>query len=116
MAQIVVTDPSFGYNSYLDCLRRIDSVENAGGSELLIDLFRPTFFYPDGVAPLIATVRSLESSGWRVHVISPSGDMGDYFETVGWKAALEGGIPPILGPERRTYPWPDTRIRMDLMT
>lgn len=80
----------FGYMEFVDVLRRIEVGWRRGESEFRIDITNFHIFYPDGMCPLIATLRHLESHGRHVHLERPQApDMYRYWEIAGWIPALD---------------------------
>jgi hypothetical protein len=86
---------AFGYGDFLDILRGFGVAQRSGETHFVVDISEPGFFYLEGMAPLVAIVRSLVSRGNRIQIALPSDrDMTEYFATVGWTAALTGVEPP----------------------
>lgn len=87
---IAFENDTLTYGDYLHFLRRLGSAESDDVDHYVVDLSRPSFFRPEGMAPLIATIRSLTSRGRRVQLALPEDDLLTYFDSVGWSAALAG--------------------------
>ena len=86
---IGISRDRIAYMDYVQFLRQLNIGEARGERHYEIDLSGANYCHPDGMAPLIATIRSLVSRGRRVQVVPPSSlDLGDYFETVGWMAGI----------------------------
>jgi anti-sigma regulatory factor (Ser/Thr protein kinase) len=67
----------------------------AAGTHLEIDLSEVNFAHPSGMAPLVALVQHLTTTGWSFDVIFPSDDhLADYFTKAGWEAGIRGEAPP----------------------
>ena len=96
-AQFALQTHTFNYWSYVHFLRWLGSL--SGESQLAVDLRDHGFFYPDGMAPLIATLARLRGKGYEIDVMPPEGtDLRQYFDSVGWSAAINGEPAP---PQRR---------------
>ncbi|KAA3638335.1 MAG: DUF4325 domain-containing protein [Armatimonadetes bacterium] len=93
---IEFSGPKFGYMDYVYFLRQLDSARLSGETRLEVDFGKVTFFYPDGMAPFVATTRHLVNNGWGVGVIPPrQKDLIDYWQTVGWLAGIRDEKAPL---------------------
>ena len=70
----------FKYTSYLRFLRDVDV--RSTPRELFVDFDGVRFFHPDGMAPLVATIRHLQDDcGWSISAAYPKDPfLQDYFD------------------------------------
>lgn len=88
-------DRSFGYSGYLHFLNVVRAGIDRGERSFVVNLSDVPFFYPDGMAPLVATILALRNRGCEFDVESPDDkDLSGYWATVGWSQALAGQGPP----------------------
>ncbi|MDP8975657.1 MAG: DUF4325 domain-containing protein [Actinomycetota bacterium] len=105
----------FGYMEFVDVLRRLETGWRRGESDFRIDVTGFHVFYPDGMCPLIATLRHLQAHGRRVHLELPrSTEMYRYWEIAGWIPALEGEPAPAARPGSTYLPMSGYRNGVEL--
>ena len=83
--------PSFGYKDYVVFLRRVAYARDRGETRIEADFDSVDFFYPDGMAPFVASVTHFVNTGLPVRVGLPrTDDLVDYWDQVGWLDGIGG--------------------------
>ncbi|MEM9563836.1 MAG: DUF4325 domain-containing protein [Actinomycetota bacterium] len=95
---------SFGFAGFVELYRDINHYLDTPQS-IAIDLSRPFFFTPDGMAPLLCLIDYYTAEGWEFVVELPEDNrLRNYFDLAGWIAAIQGTEPPPPGPHSTFTP------------
>lgn len=81
----------FGYSDYVYFLSQVEYAKKHGEERIEVVFDAVDFFYPDGMAPFVATVNHLVNKGYSVSVGKPRTiEMINYWKYVGWLNGIEG--------------------------
>lgn len=80
----------YDINAYVDSLSRLESWSRAGFRELVLDFRSTERAYPDGMLPLVATLRRMrEQHAFKVRLLEPTHEvLRGVFNGVGWSKYL----------------------------
>jgi len=82
----------FAFSDYVRFCSAIERLPD--GARILVDLSDLEFAHPDGMAPLVATIRSKYEAGFDIDVAMPTKEfLFQYFEKAGWIEGIQGGAP-----------------------
>lgn len=83
--------PKFTYMDYVYFLDQVCRARLQGHDRIEVSFDDVDFFYPDGMAPFVATVNHLTASGVSVGVVEPpSVKLREYWSAVGWLDGIRG--------------------------
>lgn len=82
--------PRFGYSDYIFFLRQIELANSQGEVRIEINFDAVDFFYPDGMAPFVATVNHFCNQRLSIGISEPKTKrMFNYWESAGWLDGIQ---------------------------
>jgi len=100
--EIRFSGPSFAYKDYVHFLKKSEIAQSIGESRIEVNFDAIQFFYPDGMAPFIATTLRLINEGVSIGYTEPQNyELFQYWESSGWYDGIKN-TGRIL-PARSTY-------------
>ena len=94
--------PAFRYADYVYFLQKVERALSLGESRIVVNFDSIQFFYPDGMAPFIATTLRLINEGLSIGYTEPQNyKLYQYWESSGWDDGINN-TKRIL-PARSTY-------------